>query len=444
MTYVFDPDDKFGYKDTLPENHPEKVITGVEFDEEFRKISSGMGDLHEEIENINAGGTIEEAPADGLLYGRKDRHWHEVPESGGSGAGMVISASEPADKVEGMQWLNPNTGLVLFWDGEKWLQMPGGRDGEDGEGASDWADITGKPTEFPPEAHGHEIDDVNGLQDALDAAGGTPAWGDITDKPTDFPPSAHDHAWGEITGKPTEFPPANAVKLTGDQTAAGHKTWTGIATFGDTVILRGQINGDDTANFQNAVTAGSFVKSGGTSGEYLMADGSVSAGPEAGGAVQIGEAFDGTPVEGDQWLETPAGGEAVMWIYDGEKWLQMPGGGSGDASGITTATLPLANPTRESTGLSTQSDANVYFADAIAKLVNDDGEVIGPDLSGYYTSTEVDNKLGDYYTKSQADSAFADATHTHPEYALASKFVICTQAEYDGLSPAADTVYFIK
>ena len=112
MTYVFDPDDKFGYKDTLPENHPEKVITGVEFDEEFRKISSGMGDLHEEIENIIAGGTIDEAPANGLLYGRKDRHWHEIPESGGSGAGMVISASEPADKVEGMQWLNPNTGLV--------------------------------------------------------------------------------------------------------------------------------------------------------------------------------------------------------------------------------------------------------------------------------------------------------------------------------------------
>ena len=405
MTYVFDPDDKFGYKDTLPENHPEKVITGVEFDEEFRKISSGMGDLHEEIENINAGGTIEEAPADGLLYGRKDRHWHEVPESGGSGAGMVISASEPADKVEGMQWLNPNTGLVLFWDGEKWLQMPGGRDGEDGEGSSDWADITGKPTEFPPEAHGHEIDDVNGLQDALDAAGGTPAWGDITDKPTDFPPSAHDHAWGEITGKPTEFPPANAVKLTGDQTAAGHKTWTGIATFGDTVILRGQINGDDTANFQNAVTAGSFVKSGGTSGEYLMADGSVSAGPEAGGSVQIGDTFDGTPSEGDQWLETPAGGEAVMWIYDGEKWLQMPGGGAGQ---ITTASLILDHPTRSGLppGAETQADANHFFTAALSKVVTPEGEPIGPDLNDYYTSLEADEKFqpkGDYIEDAPSD-----------------------------------------
>jgi hypothetical protein len=35
-----------------------------------------------------------------------------------------------------MQWLNPTTGLVLFWDDEKWLQMPTtgapGKDGVDG------------------------------------------------------------------------------------------------------------------------------------------------------------------------------------------------------------------------------------------------------------------------------------------------------------------------
>ena len=55
---------------------------------------------------------------------------------GGAGAGMVISETEPTDPVEGMQWLNPNTGLVLFWDDSKWLQMPttgaAGKDGVDG------------------------------------------------------------------------------------------------------------------------------------------------------------------------------------------------------------------------------------------------------------------------------------------------------------------------
>ena len=52
----------------------------------------------------------------------------------GTGAGMIISETEPTDKVEGMQWLNPTTGLVLFWDDEKWLQMPGGVNGADGSG----------------------------------------------------------------------------------------------------------------------------------------------------------------------------------------------------------------------------------------------------------------------------------------------------------------------
>ena len=47
--------------------------------------------------------------------------------------------------------------------------------------------------------------------------------------------------------------------------------------------MRGTLNGDDTANFQSAVTAGSFVKSGGTSSQYLMADGSVSTGSPGGG-----------------------------------------------------------------------------------------------------------------------------------------------------------------
>ena len=68
-------------------------------------------------------------------------------------------------------------------------------------------------------------------------------------------------------------------------------------------------NGDDTANFQNAVTAGSFVKTGGTSGEYLMADGSVSSGPTGGGGggefVHIGEAPPADPQEGQQWMEVP-------------------------------------------------------------------------------------------------------------------------------------------
>ena len=64
-----------------------------------------------------------------------------------------------------------------------------------------------KPTEFPPSTHDHEIAEINGLQDALNSAGGTPSWDDVTGKPVDYPPSSHGHAWGEITGTPSEYPP---------------------------------------------------------------------------------------------------------------------------------------------------------------------------------------------------------------------------------------------
>ena len=56
-----------------------------------------------------------------------------------------------------------------------------------------------------------------------------------------------------LTG--SHYTGADAVKLTGDQTVAGHKTYSDVATFGDTVILRGLLNGDSGANFGGDVTA---------------------------------------------------------------------------------------------------------------------------------------------------------------------------------------------
>ena len=70
-----------------------------------------------------------------------------------------------------------------------------------------WDTITGKPSEYPPASHSHEISDVDGLQDALNSAGGTPDWNDITGKPTEFPPEAHNQDWSTITNTPSEYPP---------------------------------------------------------------------------------------------------------------------------------------------------------------------------------------------------------------------------------------------
>lgn len=52
-----------------------------------------------------------------------------------------------------------------------------------------WADITGKPTSFTPEAHTH-------------------AWAEVTGKPTTFTPATHTHAWADVTGKPSTFAPS--------------------------------------------------------------------------------------------------------------------------------------------------------------------------------------------------------------------------------------------
>lgn len=95
--------------------------------------------------------------------------WRSIGGTGGegTGAGMVISPTEPADPVTGMQWLESTTGLVFIWDDDKWLEFPHGDSGleeapEDGSvygrmdgqwvpingsggGSSDWAAITNKP-----------------------------------------------------------------------------------------------------------------------------------------------------------------------------------------------------------------------------------------------------------------------------------------------------------
>jgi hypothetical protein len=81
-----------------------------------------------------------------------DGKWVWDASGSSAGAGMVISETEPTDKVEGMQWLNPTTGLVLFWDDEKWLQMPttgaAGKDGKDAVWSEDanGANYTGTVT----------------------------------------------------------------------------------------------------------------------------------------------------------------------------------------------------------------------------------------------------------------------------------------------------------
>ena len=330
----------------------------------------------------------------------------------------------------------PNDGQLYGRQSEAWAVVPA-------VGAPAWDEVTGKPAEFPPEAHNHITDDITGLDDELDeikgditdlegavgglsgqlamggsydastglvdkanlsgfeegqplpdystvsgtfvivtVAGDNPEtlgeadwlvagdsgwvaikygtagsveWDNIQNVPSEFPPEAHNHDGvyqpvGDYIGEaPNDgeeyarknqgwvklqdhnYTGADAVKLTGDQSVAGHKTWTGVATFGDTVTMRGTLNGDDTANFQNAVTAGSFVKTGGTSGEYLMADGSVSSGGGFVDAPNDGKLYGR---QSEAWEEiTSTGGGSSLWEQNGDDIYYSDGnvgiGGSG-------------------------------------------------------------------------------------------------------------------
>ena len=48
----------------------------------------------------------------------------ELGGGGGTGAGMVISATEPTEKITGMQWLNTVAVRLYFHDDGKWLEVP--------------------------------------------------------------------------------------------------------------------------------------------------------------------------------------------------------------------------------------------------------------------------------------------------------------------------------
>ena len=69
----------------------------------------------------------------GVLYTKtQDGEIVEIAGDGGGGAGMVISATEPSDPVDGMQWLESTTAIVWIWDEDKWLEFPASKGGSEG------------------------------------------------------------------------------------------------------------------------------------------------------------------------------------------------------------------------------------------------------------------------------------------------------------------------
>ena len=97
-----------------------------------------------------------------------------------------------------------------------------------------WENVDGKPTVYPPEAHGH-------------------GWADITDPPASFPPAQHTHAIADVGGLAAELD-AVAVEDTGwvDLTLAEGFSHYGapgptaqVRRIGPVVYLRGRLTRDD-------------------------------------------------------------------------------------------------------------------------------------------------------------------------------------------------------
>lgn len=84
-----------------------------------------------------------------------------------------------------------------------------------------------------PVGHGHQVSDVEGLDAALDAAGGSASWAQVTDKPTVFPPSAHTHTLADVDGL--------AARLSAIEAAADTTGLRNISSlFPEVVLATGQ------------------------------------------------------------------------------------------------------------------------------------------------------------------------------------------------------------
>ena len=92
----------------------------------IHKIGSGVPDA-----TALTVGEIAQDENTGTLYvKKKDGDVVPVSSEGGTGAGMVISETEPANPVDGMQWMDATTAIVWVWDEDKWLEFPAGKGGD--------------------------------------------------------------------------------------------------------------------------------------------------------------------------------------------------------------------------------------------------------------------------------------------------------------------------
>jgi hypothetical protein len=338
MTYTLNPDDKFGVKDTLAEGHPEKKILGVDFDDEFNKISTAIEtinidiadliynsgfpeppessvddpvlygrayydqdpddddprasgtwiqtaskeeidqiaqdivDINVDIGDLQGGGSFPEAPTDGNQYARQDAGWSMVVTYDGTAVEGDL-ATEIQARIDGDAALQGDlaTESQARIDGDANLQgqidsIPGAVpapvasvNGKIGVVVLNAADVGALPSSYDPGIN-YPVTSVNGKTGAvtlthtdvgaqvagsyaasnhnhngvyqpagnyaLVGASYTKAESDTKWQPKgSYAASNHTHAYNDLTGKPTLYDGSDAVKISGNQTIDGVKTF---------------------------------------------------------------------------------------------------------------------------------------------------------------------------------------------------------------------------
>ena len=252
----YKPVNNFRVKDTLGPNDPEKIIYGADMQDEFDEISKFSGEIEERVDDIAAKETVTDVPNDGVLYGRKNKHWQRIhieqdgvtedaPAdgkiygrkdeawaeviSGGGGAvdsvngktgAVTLNYSDVGAQVAGSYALAGVSYTKAESDGKFELKGAGGNAYDDTQIKADLA------TETQARIAGDAALDlrIDAVEDGITDGGGfvdapndtklygrqseawaevvipSTAWDDITSKPTEFPPSAHDHTIDNVTG----------------------------------------------------------------------------------------------------------------------------------------------------------------------------------------------------------------------------------------------------
>ena len=145
-------------------------------------------------------------PGSAQTYIYKAPRWlvKGIPPAGGGGGGGIGEAPE-----DGQQYARQDADWAVIEPGvSDWADLTGKPTTFPPTVPIPWGDISGKPATFPPDTHSHDFTTgITGKPATYPPDPHSHAFADITSKPSTYPPTLP-IAWTDVSGKPATFPPA--------------------------------------------------------------------------------------------------------------------------------------------------------------------------------------------------------------------------------------------